>query len=270
MNALQTLFKMASEEIDERLQEQYRKNIERLMRNGDSDEDQYDSEEEAEQVEALEGDDLELYNEMKENHIRQLVEYGHTMPIHREIKRHMMKWMPGMPSRYVEAARNAVIKRRSGEQVTEEEIEQVLHDEPPKKKQRVEKQPEETEVEDPDVLVVEYRPGLDSLAHKVFKTEVKMEVHSETEEKEEEQESEEEEDIEVEKVLEKTNIVEALKTLEETSVKQAEAYKILREAVPALEERELVEVMSRLPGAPVNTSDPVREAIKREADITIR
>ena len=121
-----TLFTMASTskdvtnppvedaDLQQKLNEHYKKALERYEEGRDTD-SEYDSDEERMQIAQLQPDEIERYEELKDNHIRQLVEYGRIMPISAEIKRHMFKWLPGLPTEYIQRARDAVYKKRQVE-----------------------------------------------------------------------------------------------------------------------------------------------------------
>ena len=79
---------------------------------GDGDSDQYDTEEETEMVKNLTEEEKKLYDEYRDVYIKQLVEMGRVADLSAEIRRHMFKWLPGIPAEYTEIASQAVKKAR--------------------------------------------------------------------------------------------------------------------------------------------------------------
>ena len=98
-------------EVAELLQDHYDRALERYEE-GQGDSDNYDSDEEMAMIESLDETDRAKYEEYKDIHIYQLVEFGRTMDVADEIRRHMFKWLPGVPEDYAERASRAVKKRR--------------------------------------------------------------------------------------------------------------------------------------------------------------
>ena len=252
-------------ELQEKLNEHYFKVLQRYENEQDSD-TEYDSEEEKLLVSELTAEDKEQYDEIKLNHIRQLVEYGRVMPIHQEIRRHMMKWLPGMPKEYIQRCSSAVHKRVQKQKEAAEAGQPIIEfDEPPYKRFK------STEEKDDDVLLIKIVPGLDDKAHSVFNPETKVKIEKTEEEEATEQiESEEEIEIDLDAEFDQEKVVEALKTLEETSKQQAKCYKDLREAIPQLSEEKVAKLVEKLPGAPLNVPAVIRDTIQIEGGETAK
>ena len=125
---------------------------------GDGDSDQYDTEEETEMVKNLTEEEKKLYDEYRDVYIKQLVEMGRVADLSAEIRRHMFKWLPGIPAEYTEIASQAVKKAR----------------EERKKKVTIEKKIKKTS--EADVLEIKFIRGDPKLKEQTMvKTEVKEE-----------------------------------------------------------------------------------------------
>ena len=253
---------------------------------GEGDSDQYDSEGEEEIVKTLSEDEKKMYDEYRDVYIKQLVEMGRVADLSIEIRRHMFKWLPGIPEEYTTIASKAVKKAR----------------EEKKKKIIVEKKIKKTA--EADVLEIKFIRGDPKLIKEqtIVKTEVKdepmeepMQLTQETrpvqveevsyleidlnsdEDEDEELEIEEIEEgaevkIEADPTVKKPEVIEALKELEEGCKRQALAYEKLRKTVPALEAKEVKSMIEELPTTPVysHLSDSVKDFLEREEDQTVR
>ena len=80
---------------------------------GSGDSDEYDSEEEATILMKMKDEELDRYEELRDVHINQLVQYGRIMPVDQEIRQHMFDWLPGIPEEFAERASKAVKKARA-------------------------------------------------------------------------------------------------------------------------------------------------------------
>ena len=126
---------------------------------GEGDSDQYDSEGEEETIKTLSEEEKKMYDEYRDVYIKQLVEMGRVADLSTEIRRHMFKWLPGIPEEYTTIASEAVKKAR----------------EEKKKKVIVEKKIKKTA--EADVLEIKFIRGDPKLVKEqtIVKTEVKDE-----------------------------------------------------------------------------------------------
>ena len=253
---------------------------------GDGDSDQYDTEEETEMVKNLTEEEKKLYDEYRDVYIKQLVEMGRVADLSAEIRRHMFKWLPGIPAEYTEIASQAVKKAREErkKKVTIEkkikktseadvlEIKFIRGDPKLKEQTMVKTEVKEEPVEEPMQLTEETRPiQVEEVSY------LEIDLNSDEDEDEEELEIEEikegaEIKIEADPTVKKPEVIQALTELEEGCRRQALAYEKLRKAVPALEAKEVKSVIEELPTTPVysHLSDSVKDFLEREEDQTVR
>ena len=254
---------------------------------GEGDSDQYDSGEEEETVKTLSEEEKKLYDEYRDVYIKQLVEMGRVADLSTEIRRHMFKWLPGIPKEYTAIASEAVKKARAERKkkvVVEKKIKKTaeadvleikfIRGDPQLMKEQtvVKTEVKEEPMEEPMQLTQETRPvQVEEVSY------LEIDLNSDEEEEEEDLEIEEtteaaEIKIEASPTVKKPEVIQALKELEEGCRKQALAYEKIRKAVPALEAKEVKTVIEELPTTPVysHLSDSVKDFLEREEDQTVR
>ena len=218
----------------ELLEKHYDQILEHYQQGAPDESDEYSSDEEAQMLQALNDEEREMYNEVREEHVRQLVSFGYTMPLSREIRRHMFWWLPGCPRSYTKRASEAVHRHREreekkaresqaraealleqakteakGDKTKEKEILAKMYEDERKKREAEEAQAPPAkkareEIAESDCLIIRVTPGMDPLFHKVFGRDIKQEpVEAEADvqqpptlEREEIEEEESEEDDE--------------------------------------------------------------------------
>ena len=238
---------------------------------GIGDSDAYDSEEEAEILEGLTEAERQKYEEMREVHINQLVELGCTTDISTEIRRHMFKWMPGVPENYAARPSKAVKTRRTAD--PEGNIAVAI----PTAKTIIPGHVQQTgHSSEEDVIYIKMIPGVKE-KKLVIKEEAEEteEVEEMAELEEEKQEEEEAIDIDEEENKDrkpkKKEIQEALKILEEASKQKAKGYEKLRKAVPTLDDAAVERLVTEVPTDVTGYfSDAVKEFLETNKDELIR
>ena len=257
-------------EIDEYMREHYDRALERYEI-GVGDSDAYDSEEEAEILEGLTEAERQKYEEMREVHINQLVELGRTTDISTEIRRHMFKWMPGVPEQYAARASKAVKARRTAdpqgniavaiptaETIIPGHVQQTGH------------------TSEEDVIYIKMIPGVKEKKPMIKEeAEEAEEVEEMAELEEEKQEEAEAIDIDEEENKDRTpkkkEIQEALKILEEASKQKAKGYEKLRKAVPTLDDAAVEQLVTEVPtDVTGHFSSAVKEFLETNEDELIR
>ena len=269
------IVKMATRdsETTEYMKEHYKRALERYEI-GVGDSDVYDSEEEEEILSSLTEKEKQKYEEMREVHINQLVELGRTTDISTEIRRHMFKWMPGVPSDYAARASKAMKARRStdpeksltvaiptGETIIPAEVQQTGKS-----------------TTEEDVIYIKMIPGVPGEKKPVVKEEAEeMEAAEEDETAEADDEKEEAEAIDIDeeegkdRTPKKKEVQDALKLLEEASRQKARGYEKLRKAVPSLDDAGVEQLVSKVPtDITGHFSDSVKEFLETNEDELIR
>ena len=184
---------------------------------------------------------------MREVHINQLVELGRTTDISTEIRRHMFKWMPGVPEGYAARASKAMKARRStdpeknltvviptGETIIPAEVQQAG-----------------TSTTEEDVIYIKMIPGVPGEKKPVVKEEAEEMEAAEEEAAEADDEEEEAEAIDIDeeegrdRTPKKKEVQDALKLLEEASRQKARGYEKLRKAVPSLDDAGVEQLVSK-------------------------
>ena len=223
---------------------------------GSGDSDEYDSEEEAMTLMKMKDEELDRYEELRDVHINQLVQYGRIMPVDQEIRRHMFDWLPGIPE---ERASKAVKKARTKG----------------KEKLTVQTTPK---MKEDDVLVIKVIPGIGmTTTDPVVKTEVEEDPIETMQEEgetlghqidiEPEEGEEESADLTIHdlipKAVNKTAVINALEKLAAGAKQQAAAYEVLSHEIAKNSDEEVIKIVSTLP-TPVTVplSDPVRNTIE--------
>ena len=234
----------------------------------------------------LSEEEKKLYDEYRDVYIKQLVEMGRVADLSAEIRRHMFKWLPGIPAEYTEIASQAVKKAREErkkkivienkiKKTTEADVLEIkfIRGDPKLKEQTMVKtEIKEEPMEEPMQLTQETRPvQVEEVSY------LEIDLNSDEEEEDEELEIEEvkegaEVKIEASPTVKKPEVIQALKELEEGCRRQALAYEKIRKAVPALEAKEVKSVIEELPTTLVysHLSDSVKDFLEREEDQTVR
>ena len=258
-------------EIDEYMREHYDRALERYEI-GMGDSDAYDSEEEAEILEGLTEAEKQKYEEMREVHINQLVELGRTTDISTEIRRHMFKWMPGVPEQYAARASKAVKAKRTAdpqgniavaiptaETIIPEQVQQTGH------------------TSEEDVIYIKMIPGVKEKKPMIKEEAEEAEEVEEMADLEEEEKQEEAEAIDIDeeekkdRKPKKKEIQEALKILEEASKQKAKGYEKLRKAVPTLDDAAVEQLVTEVPtDVTGHFSSAVKEFLETNEDELIR
>ena len=257
-------------EIDEYMREHYDSALERYEI-GVGDSDAYDSEEEAEILEGLTVAERQKYEEMREVHINQLVELGRTTDISTEIRRHMFKWMPGVPEQYAAQASKAVKARRTADPqgniavaiataktIIPGHVQQTGH------------------TSEEDVIYIKMIPGVREKKPMIKEEAEEAEEAKQMAELEEEKQEEAEaidfdEEENKDRMPKKKEIQEALKILEEASRQKTKGYEKLRKAVPTLNDAAVKQLVIEVPtDVTGHFSGAVKEFLETNEDELIR
>ena len=251
---------MEEDPTPEYMQKHYQEALQRYtIYEGDIDE--YESEEEQKLLDELKPEEKTDYEEYKEVFIKQLVHYGHTMPVADEIRRHMFQWLPAVPVDYCKVASEATRQLRAEKQATRDRRAET-------RKMNMIKQ---IAPEDPEVMFIKFQPGIGPIVPTlpVIKTEpmdtyptsgntsqpptpAKPAIQSvalepDGEEDEDEPGDDTTIDTMIPEAVNREQVLNALKRLGTASHQQALAYEDLQKAVPTLKDEELREVVSALP-----------------------
>ena len=210
---------------------------------------------------------------------------GQVADLSAEIRQHMFKWMPGIPKEYTTIASQAVKKARAEKKSkvvvkkkikkTDEadvlEIKFIRGDPQLRREQMVKTEVKEEPMEEPMQFTQQSRPVQ---VEEVSYLEIDLNSDEEEDEELEAEESKEavESKLEACPTVKRSEVMQALKELEEGCRKQALAYEKIRNAVPALEAKEVKTVIEDLPTTPVymHLSDTVKDFLECEEDQTVR
>ena len=222
--------------------------------------------------------------------LRQLVEMGRAEDLDREIRRHVFKWLPGVPAEYTQLASEAVKKARAegrgrvtikstktdddvfiikfipGNQDIDIDVKQEPMDE------EEEQQSEETPSEVlPTASTSTAAPARQKKKEKVAPPEISQNIQHISIDLEEEEATVESSEEPAEIPIDNQAVVQALKSLQETTHQQALAYETLVNQVPKMTESEVREMIKELP-TPVSAKlhPSVKDFLEREEDETIR
>ena len=266
------IVKMATRdpETTQYMQEHYQCALERY-KIGVGDSDIYDSEEEEEILNSLTEKEKQKYEEMREVHINQLVELGRTTDISTEIRRHMFKWMPGVPEGYAARASKAMKSRRSTN--PEKNLTVAIPTEETIIPAEVQQTGRSTTEE--DVIYIKMIPGVPGERKPVVKEEAEEMEAAEQEAAEDEEEEAEAIDIDEEEgrdhTPKKKEVQDALKLLEDASRQKARGYEKLQKAVPSLDDAAVEQLVSKVPtDITGHFSDSVKEFLETNEDELIR